>query len=262
MLLINAVLQYQRFRTLRAYRNGDWRTLPIKENNEPLVEVPDERCYPYYAKEMGLTADTRIFLRETLVEKYFKAARYLKERGEYELYVLDGWRSLEVQENLFWRYLKQYTAKNFNMQHLFDETNTSDQIRQCFLSLPDDVQVTLKEANTMYVSWPSSHLLKPSPHVTGGSIDVWLYQYGKPINLGVPFDYMEKEAGAFYQLDFLNKKKDELGEAVKRHRSLLVYAMVQAGFTCYGPEFWHFNHGNQMDSLVTKKMAKYSFVQL
>jgi len=37
--------------------------------------------------------------------------------------------------------------------------------------------------------------------------------------------------------------------------------MTKAGFSCYGPEIWHFNHGNQMDSLVKGGMAAYSYIE-
>ena len=116
------------------------------------------------------------------------------------------------------------------------------------------------EMNRAYISWPSADPLCPSPHVTGGSVDVWLHKEGKPASLGVPFDWMEKSAGAFYHLHPFRRKVVALEAIEIKRRSILLSSMIKAGFTCYGPEFWHFNHGNQMDSVVTRRTAKYSII--
>jgi hypothetical protein len=57
--------QLVRFKTLFAYRfHGDWRNIPIQESDEPLVQVDRLLCYPFYAVEMSLTDDFRIFFTE------------------------------------------------------------------------------------------------------------------------------------------------------------------------------------------------------
>lgn len=260
MLATNLILRYHHVRTILAYQRRDWRGLPIKENNELLVQIPESICFPYYAEEMKITKDRRIFLREEVAERYLNAKAKVKAHG-YDLVVYDGWRSLEVQESLFWLYLKEFTVRKFNQERHFAAAITPTEIKACFELLPMNLQITLRESNRTYASWPSADPLCPSPHVTGGSVDVWLHQEGKPVSLGVPFDWMEKDAGAFYHLHPFRKKVLPLDAIVSKRRSILLSSMINAGFTCYGPEFWHFNHGNQMDSVVTRKMAKYSIVQ-
>lgn len=258
-ILIRAIVQIARFRTLYAYRHGDWRELPISENHEPLVQVPPVQCYPYYAKEMKLVSDERIFLRAEVLQRFMHAHALLKSRG-YDLMVYDGWRSLRLQENLFWFYLREFTAAKFNLKEQFASLEV-DAVRGHFATLPETMQGSLKEANRSYVSWPSRGPAAPSPHATGGAIDVWLYRNGQPVNLGVPFDWMEVDAGAFYHLK--RNRKPFLGNdrTICARREILLYAMIKAGFTCYGPEIWHFNYGNQMDALVRGGPALYSYIE-
>ncbi len=149
-IITRTVVQISRVRTLYAYRHGDWRKLPIVENHEPLVQVPPEQCYPYYAREMKLVTDERIFLRAEALRRFRHAHAFLKRQG-YDLMVYDGWRSLQLQENLFWFYLREFTAAKFNLKEQFAPLEV-DAVRERFLALPETMQGSLKEANRSYVS--------------------------------------------------------------------------------------------------------------
>jgi len=238
-------------------RGGDWRNIPIKECGEPLVEIPTEMCVPYYSEVMRLTEDRSLWLRKGAFDQLNIAKEILKRQG-YDLMVYDGWRPVSLQENLFWYYMREFTAERFGKKDVFAELKTSEEIRSYFNGLPEDMQTTLREANRTYVSWPSSDPLKPSPHATGGSVDVWLHRDGRPVNLGVPFDWMEENAGAFYHLR-INREKFPADMRVCQARNDLLMAMSLAGFSCYPPEIWHFNYGNQMDALVSGGIARYSY---
>jgi D-alanyl-D-alanine dipeptidase len=252
--------QIIRVRTLLAYRGKSWRNLPIKESNESLVVVPAEMCHSFYCLEMKLTDDPVIFLRKSTLDMYLDARRIVLSLG-YDILVYDGWRSLVLQENLFWYYLKKFTVARFNVQEKFANAESPQEIEDLFNQLPESLRMSMKEANRTYVSWPSSNPLSPSPHSTGGSIDVWLYRNGQPLNLGVPFDWMDDEAGAFYHLKTGRKKFFGNDGVVCSNRNILLYAMSKAGFSCYGPEIWHFNYGNQMDALVKGNVARYSYIE-
>lgn len=247
-LLFSLFAQQARIRTLSAYRNGDWRKIPIQENQEPLVQVPADFCHSFYCIEMKLSDDERIFLRKTVLQKFLVAREIAIILG-YDMKVLDGWRPISLQKALFWYYLKEFTAQKFGVSDTFKECSI-EEVERRFFTLPETLQETLKEANRVFVSWPSSSLSSPSPHATGGSIDVWLYKDGKPVNLGVPFDWMEEDAGAFFHLKFRRKRFHGNDREISRRRNILLYTMTQSGFSCYGPEIWHFNYGNQMHALV------------
>ena len=260
MIFINTLLQFERFRTLAAYNRRRWQDMPIRETNEPLVEMSPSLCFPYYAHKMHLTADPRIFLREQVAERFTVAARIVAHYG-YELRIYDGWRSLAVQEGIFWTYLKQYIVHQCGHHSTFAKAETAQEVKECFESLGPELQKVLREATEVYASWPSADLRCPSPHATGGSVDVWLYQDGHPVDMGVPFDHMEEEAGAFYHLSLPKKSMFPYRSLVSQRRSILLYAMVKAGFVSYAPEFWHFSYGNQMASVLTRKVASYSYIE-
>lgn len=251
-------LQLLRYQTLRAYRNGDWRTRPIQDNGEKLVKVPKEISLPYYHQEMNLIPDPTLYLREGVLDRVLKAHNDLIWLG-LEIMVYDGWRSVELQENLFWFYMKAFTAERFHLKDAFHNLE-GPAIKQFFESLPSDKQTVMIDTNRTYVSWPSKDPQKPSPHATGGAVDVWLHKDGKPVNLGVPFDWMEESAGTFYHLKW-RRKRFSGDKTVCKNREYLILAMTNAGFSCYGPEFWHFNFGNQMDALVKKNTACYSYIE-
>lgn len=140
--------------------------------------------------------------------------------------------------------MEMFTAKRFGFEHC-DKTH--------FKNFPAELQETMIKANCTYVSLPSVDPLCPSPQATGGAVDVWLFKNGQAEDLGVPFDWMGEEAGAFYQIG--------LTKRVRQNREILLSAMTKAGFSCYPPEIWHFNYGNQMDALVKGGCAIYSYIQ-
>lgn len=109
----------------------------------------------------------------------------------YDLRVYDGWRSTELQENLFWHYMREFTAKQFGK---YDEIKnlSSSEVKAHFENFPPELRVTMIGANRTYVSLPSKDVLCPSPHSTGGSVDVWLFKDGKAENLGVPLTGWKK----------------------------------------------------------------------
>lgn len=249
--------QAARVRTLHAYRRGDWRKIPIRENSEPLVQVPTEFCHSFYCVEMKLSSDERIFLRKKVLEMFFEARETAVSFG-YDLKIFDGWRPVSLQKALFWFYLREFTAQKFGVVETFKDCDI-DEVEKRFFALPETLRETLREANRVFVSWPSSSADSPSPHATGGAIDVWLYKDGSPVNLGVPFDWMEDDAGAFYHLKLRRKRFHGNDREISRRRNVLLYAMAHAGFSCYGPEIWHFNYGNQMHALVTGGAACYGY---
>ncbi|MGK2848543.1 MAG: M15 family metallopeptidase [Minisyncoccota bacterium] len=260
-IVLGLKAQLIRFKTLSAYRfRGDWRNIPIKESEEPLVQVDRLLCYPFYAVEMSLTDDFRIFLRKSVLDKFLVARSIVQQQG-FDLHVYDGWRPVSVQENLFWTYLKKFTVSKFHLEGIFKEAVTADEIKAVFDGLSPPTREMLKQANRSYVSWPSDDPMQPSPHLTGGSVDVWLYKNGSPVTLGVPFDWMEENSGAFYHLKLRRKRFPGNDRAVSLHRNILLDAMTRAGFSAYGPEIWHYNSGNQMDALVTGGAAIYSVAE-
>lgn len=255
--------------TEAAYRHNRWQTVPIKEDGDPLIKVGKEFSYPWYAKEMRLTTDEHIHLRASVYKHFLDAAEQLNRQG-YSLRIYDGWRSKELQEKLYWHYLRIFTAPRhfpaFNrVLAEFAGLSTiaaAGKTKGAFEALLPEQQEEINDVHTQYVSFPSDNPVRPAPHSTGGAIDVWLYDnYGRPCDLGVPFDWMTEEAGAFYHLQPGRAPFGTSDVQVCYLREMLITAMVSSGFSVYLPEFWHFNFGNQMDAMVKGETARYGYIE-
>lgn len=115
-----------------------------------------------------------------------------------------------------------------------------------------------KETQT-YVSLPSSDPKKPSPHNTGGAIDLSLCDFeNKPLPMGVPFDFFGKESSTNYYENLPNITPEQI--VYRNNRRLLFHIMSRAGFTNYEEEFWHYDFGNQFDAVRKNAVAVYGAI--
>lgn len=244
----------------KAYTGRDWRAQRIVECEDPLIQVPPDRCMPYYHDVMGLAMASRDqYLRSRLLNAFIEANHYLPDddpEDRYEIRLLDGWRSLRLQWELYWFYMKEYTLRGTAYEDRF-HGHSPKMVCDNFLRLPEKVRDELHAANQVYVSLPNNDPARPSPHVTGGAADVWLFRNDDPVDLGVEFDDMTPRAAADHHMT----ERSTLTPDIVFNRCLLINAMGSAGFTIYPPEIWHFNMGNQMHSLVTCVDAQYSYIE-
>ena len=252
--------------TLLNHKFGrNWRKIQIIENNDTTRIVPRIFCNSFYFKKGIPGSKQEILLRNDVFRKYILAKNYIKDKYNLDLIIYDGYRPYEVQEYLFWSYMRDFTLKKYQdhlnqiFGFLIGITDVFDFKEQFEKIIPDKTKEILFEANRQYVSLPCRDS-SPSPHLTGGAIDVWLYKNGKPLNLGCEFDHMEKDAGAFYYI--FHPFKGYISGASK-NRNIIIEAMTRFGFAAYGPEFWHYSYGDQMWALVYgKKNAVYSSIKI
>lgn len=201
-----------------------------------------------------------VWLRKEVILRLGIARTELAKLG-FQLVVYDGWRPIEVQRNLFWIYLAQYTAPQYSTASSLRQLRDPVEIESRFSQLDDNLQEELKRATLPYVSWPSSDPTKPSPHATGGVVDVWLWRNDKPADLGVHYDEMTAAAATFHYHLLCQQPVSHHEQRVSRDRYHLIVDMAKVGFSCYPPEIWHFNYGNQMHPLVEGGKAKYSYTE-
>lgn len=238
----------------------DWRQMPIPRasvgtttdyHNQPVnlkAALPDDRLEklanyglagesfyarkdgfnaPYYRAIAGSGAD--LFARKTVAQRLKKVNDSLA-RYAVELFILDAWRSIECQTAL-WQYFVG-VAKAKNPGGSAQSWNT-EAAKYC--SDPSKFDVSSPRTWTV--------------HVTGGAVDLTLRRKGtgELLYMGGIFDdasslsetaHFEKTAGNQSELD------------ARRNRRLLYHAMVNAGFTNYPAEWWHFDYGDQMWSLL------------
>ncbi len=215
----------------------DWETIhavPILPKTEPLVPLslcPEKilvRSAYFEAKIAGSFPEC--YAREEVQTKLMQAAKLLP--AGLRLVILDGWRGTELQTALFRQCYQYYQRKN----HGADDATLTDLARQ-------------------FVALPSTDPNAPSPHLTGGAIDLSITnREGSPLFFGAAFDH----AGEISHTRYFEKQqtvrkltKKELD--ARDNRRLLYQIMTEAGFVNYHREWWHFEFGTQQWALKKRK---------
>nr|WP_298377138.1 M15 family metallopeptidase [uncultured Halomonas sp.] len=209
----------------------DWTALnriPILAEDAPLVPLslaPQPlKAFPVYAKQDIPGAVGDCYVREEVYRRLLGVARSLPEG--LGLVVLDGWRPWRVQQYLF--------------DTLFEAIRTRH---------PDADDDELLARTREFVSVPSTDSNAPSPHLTGGAVDVTLCdEDGLLLDMGTLFD----EAVPASHSDYLERLGDDLDERqrlARDRRRLLYHVMHEQGFTNLPSEWWHFDFGDQLWAL-------------
>lgn len=207
--------------------SSNWKELPIKECGEPLICLnsvhPQIAVDAQYTKLGIKTASNFQYARLSVAEKLSQAASSLPSR--MKLVIWDAWRPLEVQQELFNNYREK--LKQEHSQSPFEELTNMTQ---------------------RYVSLPSSDSTKPSPHYTGGAVDLSILgSDSHPLDMGTSFDHFGPEAAVrFFE-------ENEINTTVRENRRLLYYTLTKVGFSVYEEEWWHFDFGNQFDVARSNK---------
>ena len=188
------------------YNAGDttgWQQIPIQASDEPLMSVGTFiACDSAYGSV--------IQVRQSVLDRLLHAQALLPKN--IELVIRDGYRSFELQTELFTKYRAV-------IKH---ESGLADK--------------ELDEYVAQYVAVPSKNMTAPAPHATGGAVDVMLrYRGDSYLQFGSEFDQMD-EASALAHLERHAPDSEE-----SQNRRMLYFAMTTAGFAAYAPEWWHFN---------------------
>ena len=214
-----------------------WKNVLIAECGEPLVQLSDPRIEvdPQYFLQLQRGAINGCFVRKRVAEMLLRAAKELPKGRK--LVILDAWRPVIVQQQLF------------------------ESIRERLHRLHSDWNgETLEMESQKYVSLPSVDISRPSPHLTGGAIDVTIKEdSGAYLDMGTMFDeFSERSHTRYYE------QKLESGARLSereihhlRNRRLLYHLLSSSGFTNYSAEWWHFDFGNQFWGKITNAHAIY-----
>lgn len=218
-----------------------WKQIEIKECGEPLLRLNNIApnlivIDPQYYKQGIEYASQDLYAREGIAQRLIKTASLLP--NNYRFLIWDAWRPLEVQQALFDSLLETLKRQN-----------------------PDTPEKALKEIAQTYVSLPSGNPNKPSPHFTGGAIDLSILgPDGESINMGTSFDYFGPQASARYYED---RSLESEEEGIRNNRRLFYQVMVNSGFSGYDEEWWHYDYGNQFHAAKTDKdFAKYGPISI
>jgi len=208
-----------------------WKNIPIKESYQPLVSLNAFQdnfpicVIPQYKNQQIPGALDNMLLRKEAAERLLLSSKLLPDG--YKFVVFDAYRPLEVQQSIF------TDLKNI----LCYENPTKN-----------DAEITLMTET--YVSFPSSNPLFPSPHTTGGAIDLSICdESGKLLDMGTPFDS--------FDIDSRTNPTSKCSQLVYDNRKLLYNIMTYVGFTNYPDEWWHYDFGNQFWGKIKNRTAKY-----
>ena len=220
------------------HRARGYRDLPIAfdgaANKELLVKLSDydvrgENFYaqtrnpPYYAIIPG--SIKTLSLREGAAARLRDVNARLAE-ADLELFVFDAWRPQAVQAFFHDRWLPA-------------------ELRQRKPELSDEA---LAAEVQNYWAAPSTGADGPSPHSTGGAVDLTIrWRGGDPLWMGSLFD----DASPLAHTDRFEAETNEQAfsfsnEEARANRRLLYWLMIEAGFASNPSEWWHFSFGDQM----------------
>lgn len=212
----------------------DVRLKPIIENDEKLISLhyhPEKILVsPQYFIQNIEGSISECYARESVHTKLLEASKSLPPH--YKFVVFDCWRPLKVQQSLF-DLLKSEMAKKY----------------------PKESDAFIMSQTLTYVALPSKDPSRPSPHNTGGSIDLSIAdENGALLNMGTDYDdSSEKSATDYYENLLL--RGDVLSaedEMILKNRRLLYHLMTRVGFTNYTDEYWHYDFGNQNWAWMTE----------
>jgi D-alanyl-D-alanine dipeptidase len=203
-----------------------------KHNAEPLVAaggygVGGENFYamprnpPYYIAVPG--AIEALLVRRSVAENLSRINQRLAEAG-LELHVFDAWRPQAVQR-------------------FFHDQWVPRELRKRRPELSDE---EIAAETGEYWAAPTKDATAPSPHSTGGAVDLSIrWQGGDFLWMGSLFDdasaishaaHFESAAGAPFSFS---------ADEARANRRLLYWLMIQEGFASNPNEWWHFSYGDQ-----------------
>ncbi|TXD96213.1 M15 family metallopeptidase [Psychrobacter frigidicola] len=191
--------------------------ISIIESNEPLQTVPyteNLKQLPFYFDQDIPHAINICVARRSVIQKLQQAANLLPDH--LGIVVLDAWRSRAVQ------------------QAVQDEVGNIIKIKYPHLTSSEQQQLLLQ-----FVAPVSPDFI--SPHLTGGSVDITLFERAtdKWLDMGSDFDEpTERSYTHFYE--------NQPEHPACNNRRLLYSVMTQVGFSNLPTEWWHFDYGNPL----------------
>jgi len=192
------------------------KVIQIIDNGEPLINFPkDFLCVPMYFQQK-LTSDNSMQLREGAVEALIKAKRHLPNGWDFLIW--DGYRPLNLQQKLY----DDLTVLRRNEHPEWDSSKLAEEV----------------EKFVKYASHDPSH---PSPHNTGGAVDLTIINSeGKELDMGTSFDEFTEKSYTWGEDD----EARGITPSQSENRKILREILATEGFGPYQWEWWHFNFGN------------------
>ena len=266
-----------------------WKDLPIEECGESLVPLGFFSDYPeilfdpiYYGMSssspyaVGQFNGSLItpFVRSGVAERLVRAARTLP--SGYMFMIWDAYRPVEVQKALFWWYVDEVLVGEKMM-----DRDAAIEAAQQFVSFPSDdptrpaphntggtVDLTLvrfepenwKRMRHLGRALRSAKRRKDDLDEFEIEMERWAILRGAahPVDMGTVFDEVRRATAlCFFEEESRERNLTFLEQRQLRSRRILYWAVAGVGLSAYPAEWWHFDVGNQFDSVRTGRPAFY-----
>lgn len=206
----------------------------LNECGEPLVALSTLspktiKVYSAYYHLGYEGALPELYLREDAAKRLATAAEKLPVG--YCLVALDGWRSTQVQASLY------------------------EHFRQSLLLQGWQEGEALTAEVGKFVALPTTNLQKPSPHLSGGAIDLTIAGKDGWLDMGTEFDDFSDLADTRYFEQLAEPSEQQI--AIRNNRRLLYHLMTDAGFVNYPKEWWHYEYGTRSWAVRTQQEPRY-----
>ena len=203
-----------------------WEAVPSWECGEPLVALstyaPERIAVDARYHAAGYAAALpECYARESVARRLLEATTTLP--AGWRLVVFDAWRPLTVQQQLFDGYVAALRAER-----------------------PGAPETWLREAARRYVALPSGDPARPSPHATGGVVDLSVADAtGALLDMGTAFDAFDARSHTRYYERLVEAGRGLTAQerGYLQNRRVLFHALAGVGFTNYPEEWWHFEYG-------------------
>lgn len=193
------------------------------ENGKAVVQMSDER--KKFEISEGRT-DNVMYVRET-VAKMLRQVEDALPNG-YQLLIFDAFRPVE------------YQAKRFN-----------ERLEKFRTEFTDKTEEEIRAITFKYIFPPNMDPQKPSPHSTGGVLDLTLSYNGEPIDMGTGYGNYDKDR------ELIPTNSEQVTKEQRENRRFLVRLMLEAGFANYPGEWWHYMYGDR-EWVAYEKISKFA----
>jgi len=195
------------------------RAVPIRENNEPLVDPRTLSRRLHFAAQHPKFPDMPRTpkVRQSVAERLARAAERLPDG--VDLKIIEGFRPLHQQ-----RFMYESLRAEFAERHPTWSRATLHRITNQMSAPPDDAC--------------------PPPHSTGGAVDLCPFRVATNdyLDMTSPFAWDETSAPTVCK---------GLSKTAQENRRLLITVLEATGLTNYVGEWWHWSYGDSGWALRT-----------
>lgn len=213
---------------IHIFSSSELRNIPIKENNEEVVDL--ENLGKYIAFDLAdylsiSEKDKALLVRKSVAEMLIQASILLSP--DYKIIFLCGYRTPDVQKYLYKKIEREIIADN----PTWERAQIENRLDECVAPL--DL----------------------APHCTGGAVDVFLgNKRGGFVDIGCKVDELSERTFTY---------SEAITEKQKNNRKIFINALSQVGLCNFPGEVWHWSYGERDWAAYTKqKCAFYDVIAL